>query len=243
MSLLTVIVPTRGRPQNVSPIVDAWWETGAFADGAALLFVIDADDVSAAKYQERIHSEPMYGRGVDYVMAEKWEPMVPKLNRVAVSLAAVSPTHVSFGFMGDDHLPRTVGWVKAYLRALDDAPSIVSCPDGARGDDLPTHWAMTADIIRALGRMVPAPVEHLYCDNSVRDLAYGASRYRWLPDVLVEHMHPITGKAEMDAGYKKVNSGEQYRRDRSAYAVWAFRDMRGDIATLQGLREETSDGQ
>ena len=37
---LLVIIPTRGRPQAVPAIVDAWNQTGATAD---LLFAVDTD--------------------------------------------------------------------------------------------------------------------------------------------------------------------------------------------------------
>ncbi len=231
MSDLTVIVPTRGRPQSVAPIVTAWRETGAFADGAGLIFVIDSDDIHCAKYQSEINEA---GPGASFVIEGEWHPLVPKLNRVAVSLASLGDSPLAF--MGDDHLPRTPGWVSAVLKEMTDSPAIVSGPDGARTDQLPTWWAMSAEIVRALGRMVPAPVEHLYCDNSVRDLAMGASCYRWLPSVLVEHMHPMAGKAEMDAGYRKVNAGDQYRRDRAKYAAWAWRRMGPDVETVRALR-------
>lgn len=240
MSRLNVLVPTRGRPQNVSPILTAWRATGAFSDGATLIFLLDEDDERCWSYLEEIEHAPEMGDGVSYSIQETWTPMVPKLNRAAVQYAE---SGVPIGFAGDDHLPRTRGWVRRYLSELGESPSIVSCPDGTRPDNLPTQWAMSAEIVRALGRMVPAPVEHLYCDNAVRDLAYGASCYRWLDDVLIEHMHPIAGKAEADSGYRKVNSTERYTRDRTAYAVWAYRGMRADVAKVQGLRGEISDGQ
>lgn len=229
MPELIVIVPTRGRPQNVAPIVEAWEKTGAFSDGACLKFAIDGDDPLRAEYVTQIGKHlPAFWR-----TEPEWLPMVEKLNRAALHAAESSSV---VGFAGDDHLPRTEGWASRYLEALSTT-GIVSCPDGVRPDNLPTQWAMTSDIIRTLRRMVPAPVEHLYCDNSVRDLAQGAGCYRWLPDVLIEHMHPMAGKAELDGGYRTVNSAERYRKDRAAYAVWAWRSMAADVAKVQALQE------
>lgn len=236
MSELTVIVPTRGRPQNVAPIVEAWEKTGAFSDGASLLFVIDGDDPLRAEYVTQINRHAP-GIATNFWRTEPdWLPMVEKLNRAALRAAESSSV---VGFAGDDHLPRTGGWVSRYLEALSTT-GIASCPDGVRPDNLPTQWAMTSGIIGTLGRMVPAPVEHLYCDNSVRDLAQGAGCYRWLPDVLIEHVHPMAGKAEMDEGYKRVNSAERYRKDRAAYALWCYRSMAADIAKVQALQEAAS---
>ncbi len=234
MAELIILVPTRGRPQNVVPIIDAWRETGAPAR-AELVFIIDADDPACAEYQQEINEASVDG-WASYVVESEWRPLVPKLNRVALSLATLGDTPL--GFMGDDHLPRTESWVEKYLRAMEASPSIVSTPDGLRADDLPTHWAMSAEIVRALGRMVPADVEHLYCDNAVRDLAMLSGCYRWLPDVLIEHMHPLAGKAEVDAGYRTVNSAERYSADMSSYAIWTYRGLNRDAEKVRALRGE-----
>lgn len=238
MSELTILVPTRGRPHNISPILEAWRETEAFSDGACLYFLLDSDDPAAEDYVQALKAVgsartntflPMV-RQVRHSIAEQWRPMVPKLNGMAAMLAKMGDTPL--GFAGDDHLPRTVGWVRRYVEALRETPAIVSCPDGIRGDNLPTQWAMSAEIVRALGRMVPAPVEHLYCDNSVRDLAATVGCYRYLPDVLIEHVHPMGGKAPMDAGYEKVNGSDQYLRDRAAYATWRYAGLSRDAERI-----------
>lgn len=230
MSELTILVPTRGRPHNISPILEAWRETEAFSDGACLYFLIDSDDPAVEDYIQALKAAPEFGHYVKHSLADAWRPMVPKLNDMAAMLAKLSDAPI--GFAGDDHLPRTVGWVRRYVEALRETTAIVSCPDGIRGDNLPTQWAMSADIVRALGRMVPAPVEHLYCDNSVRDLAATAGCYRYLPDVLIEHVHPMGGKVPMDAGYEKVNSSDQYLRDRAAYATWRYAGLSRDAERI-----------
>lgn len=237
MAELIIFVPTRGRPQRVAPMIEAFRETGAFDDLVDLVFLIDADDPRCAEYQQEIKEYPGYGfsGSASYLLCPAWLPMVPKLE--AAVEAHVSMSNTPVGFMGDDHLPRTQGWAKEYLRVFSSEIAIVSGPDGMRLDDLPTHWAMSAEIPRALGRMVPAPVEHLYCDNAIRDLGRGAGVYRWLPDVLVEHLHPMAGKAEVDEGYRKVNSELQYRHDQAKYVIWGYRQMRADIATVKALRE------
>lgn len=237
MAELTIMVPTRGRPHSVKPMYEAWKETGAFEEQADLVFLIDADDPRYPEYQREICELPVYGfnGGVSFLTSSAWLPMVPKLNAAATASAKLSDTPL--GFMGDDHRPRTDGWVRLYLKTLASGPAVVSGPDGFRKDTLPTHWVMSASIVRALERMVPAPVAHMYCDNSVRDLALAAGIYRWLPDLLVEHMHPLAGKGEDDEGYAAVNSAEQYSADLLPYVMWTYRQKRADAATVIGLKE------
>lgn len=215
---MIIIVPTRGRPDNVSKVIQAWEDTGAAEDGAELEFAIDGDDPAREEYEEAIHVAPGW---VKRAMLSEWRPMVYKLNFVANPTSWAPAAPFALGFAGDDHLPRTAGWAGRYLRALREmGTGVVSCPDGYRTDQLPTQWAMTTDIVRALGRMVPAPVDHLFCDNAVWELAKGAGRYHYLKGDLIEHMHPLAGKGGWDPQYKRVNARAQWRDDQAAYEKW-----------------------
>jgi hypothetical protein len=212
---LLVIIPARGRPEAISKIVEAWDKTGAW-EVAEPLFVIDFDDPKFYEYQRKL---VMHGVGT-YRTVPQWRPMVAKLDSAAIDRASYYG-HRHIGFAGDDHLPRTPGWAQGMVAALDAMGTGVVYPDdGYQHEKLASSWAMSADIIRALGRMVPAPVEHLYCDNSIMDLARAIDRLRYLPDVLVEHMHPVAGKVVTDEQYERVNGREQYRKDRPAYKRW-----------------------
>ena len=216
---LMIIVPTRSRPGAVRRVIDAWAETDAFSDGAAVSFVIDIDDPEIDGYRDALSQ--VMPDGVRVMTIPTWKPLVPKLNDAAGLYAEHYRDIFALGFAGDDHLPRTKGWAGRYVDTLAAAGSgIVYCDDGYQHDNLPTQWAMTADIVRALGVMVPAPVEHLYCDNAVRDLGRAAGRLTYLPDVLIEHMHPSAGKAPTDPQYDRVNSRRQFRGDRAAYRSW-----------------------
>lgn len=238
---LIVIVPTRSRPQNVGPVVDAWQETGAFKDGAELHFVIDGDDPEFPHYvavlNELRDMASLSDRALTWAVHGTWRPLVPKLNAAATELLLWSP--YAIGFAGDDHRPRTKGWVRQYLNALrEPGVGIVHGDDGYQGSNLPTEWAMRADVIRALGRMIPAPVEHLYCDNSIRDLGNITNLLRHLPDVRIEHMHPAAGKADPDEQYERVNGRSQYRTDRRAYREWRDRGgLERDALAVDGLRK------
>lgn len=211
---LLVIIPSRSRPEAVAKVARAWDDTGAW-QVAEPLFVIDADDPRYDAYGKALAERCLNQRSVP-----RWVPMVEKLNNAAFDHARYYG-HRHLAFMGDDHLPRTPGWAQDMIGALDMmGTGIVYPDDGYQHERLATSWAMTADIVRALGRMVPAPVEHLYCDNSIMDLGFAIGRLRYLPGILVEHMHPVAGKAERDEQYDRVNGRGQYSKDRSAYKRW-----------------------
>jgi predicted O-methyltransferase YrrM len=241
MPELAIIVPTRGRPENIRKVISAWDFTNAW-DVADLVLAVDADDSEISRYHElaREHEHPDTGEDLFRVIEyTTWLPMVHKLNATATRLAEEG-RYFALGFAGDDHLPQTIGWAARYLTVLHEMGSgMVYGDDGYQGIKLSTEWAMTADVVRALGRMVPAPVEHMYCDNSMMDLFNGAHALRHLPEVRIEHFNPYAGgKGQMDAQYKRVNGRDQYRRDRLAYERWRRNEMAADVATVRALRPD-----
>lgn len=243
MRELLVIVPSRSRPHNVLPVVEAWLDTGAFAD-AELLFAIDADDPAYGAYSEALQTaagllvEAGHGGLLRVHSIPRHEQLVPKLNGVAAVHVQFYPERYALGFAGDDHRPRTPGWARRHLDALRElgGTGIVYPDDGYQGETIPTSWVMSSDIVRALGAMVPAEVEHLFCDNAIRDLGEAADCLRYLPAVLVEHLHPVAGKADDDDQYRRVNHRRQWRADKAAYRGWRERDLARQAGVIRALR-------
>jgi hypothetical protein len=230
MADLAVVVPSRGRPGNARLLAQAFAETCG-AD-SRLVFAVDSDDPALDEYVEAAGA----GRA-ELRVCGPWQPMVPKLNQAVVQVVNDGGAPFAVAFMGDDHRPRTPGWDAAILAALRDlGTGVVYGDDLLQGERLCTAWAMTSDIVRALGRMVPAPVEHMYCDNAVSDLAKAAGCLRYLPDVVIEHMHPLAGKAEWDPGYARVNRAEQYRSDEAAYRRWLAEGLAADVSAVMACR-------
>jgi predicted O-methyltransferase YrrM len=233
MPELAVLIPTRGRPGNIRKVISAWDFTNAW-DHADMVLIVDADDPEIEGYRD-IDFEMIDQRPNLLIMTiPKWLPMVHKLDAAARDLA---PRYFALGFAGDDHLPQTIGWAKRYLDVLHELQTgMVYGDDGYQGRKLSTEWAITSDVVRELGRMVPAPVEHMYCDNAMMDLFGAAGALRHLPEVRIEHMHPIVGKAETDAQYQRVNHRDQFKKDRTHYEVWRKVAMDVQVAAVRLLR-------
>jgi predicted O-methyltransferase YrrM len=239
VSDLAIIVPTRGRPDNIRKVISAWDFTNAW-DHADLVLVVDADDPEVEGYRKLVREysgESLVLAGqLKSIEIPKWLPMVHKLNLAAGNLALGG--YFAVGFAGDDHLPQTIGWAASYLAALRElGTGMVYGDDGYQGIKLSTEWAVTSDVVRALGRMVPAPVEHMYCDNSMMDLFGAAGALRHLPEIRIEHMHPVAGKAETDAQYQRVNHRDQFRKDKTAYDRWRNLARAQDVGIVRDLRK------
>ncbi len=239
---LALLIPTRGRPGNIRKVISAWDFTGAW-DHADMILVVDADDPEIEGYHEALHDLPdLLGRQfANLVIMDEWMPMVHKLDKVA-DLFAQTKAYFALGFAGDDHIPQTIGWAETYLAQLRElGTGLVYSDDGYQGRNLCSEWAMTADVVRALGRMVPAPVEHMYSDVSLLDLMDAAGAARHLPQVRIEHMHPIVNKAPDDEQYQRVNSREQFRRDEIIYNAWTRTSKAAEANVVRALRTGRAD--
>lgn len=231
MADLVVIVPSRGRPEAATKLADAFRQTSV--GDSTLVVAVDADDPNVDNYVPTATSESTYKT----MIGEGPMTMVRALNTVALHTAFLDDPPFAIGFCGDDHRPRTLGWDKAYLDALREmGTGIVYGNDLLQGENLPTQCAMTSDIIRALGWMSPPTLTHLFVDNVWKVLGNGAGCLRYLPDVVVEHMHPVAGKAEWDDGHRRVNSSAMYERDAAAFDLWLRKSMVDDVAKIRGLR-------
>lgn len=239
---LLVIIPTRGRPQAIPEILQAWRETGATAD---LLFAIDDDDPAHDAYlREALGPEDLtpyngersflrdVGRVDCAVVSRPRLRLCGTLNQAA--LANVD-RYRFLAFLGDDHRPRTAGWDDRFRECLSGGPGIVYGNDLLMSERMPTAVAMTSDIVQTLGYMAPPSLVHLCLDLVWLDWGRGMERITYLPDVIIEHLHPAAGKAELDAGYEECNSVAQVSADSQAY--YAYRDGGGLQADLDKLRK------
>jgi len=237
---LAVIVPSRGRPDAAADLAETFAAT-CTAD-TVLVFAVDADDPDHSAYETVIKAAQDRGQTVGWLTCGDGTTrgtMVIALNGAAQWLVKPQNANPPFavGFLGDDHRPRTVGWDAAYVAALRElGTGIVYGDDLLQGERLPTQCAMTADIIRTLGFMAPTGLRHMYVDNFWLDLGRAASCVRYLPDVVVEHMHPVAGKAEWTEGHQRVNDQAVYTADAAAYDAYRRNAFTADVARVGALR-------
>jgi|APGre2960657404_1045060.scaffolds.fasta_scaffold21027_2 hypothetical protein len=204
------IVPTRGRPQNAKRLLKAWKDTKAVAD---LYFVCDIDDWSLRDYQAiddiNIITNHITAAG-----------MAQPLNMAAMLLLDDTKydRYSYFGFLGDDHLPRTDFW--DYLLTLQipgNRQGIAYGNDLLQGANLPTACLMTRGIVENLKGMCQPKAKHLYLDNFWKKLGQDINGLFYSENIVIEHMHPLASKGAMDDHYARVNSEQYYSHDRLIY--------------------------
>lgn len=224
---LTILTPSRGRPKNAVRMYEAFRET-CTAD-TKLIIIVDRDDATLSTYYRLLN-------GVGQVTAVE-----PGRRGMVAALQAGYLEHrdqlgFAVGFFGDDHLARTVGWDDVYLNNLRELGSgFVYGDDLFQHEAIPTQIAMTSDIPAALGYMCPPEFDHLCVDVVWNDWGKAIEKIRYLPHVVVEHVHYLAGKAQKDVTYSEVNSGAMAAHDSAAYQEYLRGNFNSDIKKLQAL--------
>lgn len=211
MTHIAVIVPTRGRPGNAARLEAAFRETTTL--GAVPVFVVDQDDAVRHEYERDLRAG--YISRLLVTEGSGGSGMVKALNWAA---GRYTELYEVIGFMGDDHLPRTHGWDARMAAACDSPePRLAYGNDLFQGRALPTAVFMQSRLVRAMGMMAPRNLRHLYVDNFWLELGNRLNGISYLDDVVIEHLHPAAGKADMDTGYARVNAPAIDQGDRTEW--------------------------
>lgn len=230
MAELVVVTPSRGRPAGLREMVEAVHST---AEGAVAVMVgLDLDD--PADYAETMLG---YDGGdcVMYMLERKslcgWTNHLAKL-----ALDGANPPRF-LASLGDDHRPRTKGWDRRLIEAIEQlgGPGFSYGNDLLQGRKMPTAWVASAEVVRALQWMMLPGAEHMYVDAAILALGEKAGRIVYRPDVVIEHLHPLAGKANWDESYRESNTDERYAADRAAFEAWRVEQLHGDAALLAAM--------
>jgi hypothetical protein len=218
---LLVITPSRNRPQSIARLLDAIHSTSKMK--THLHVGVDDDDPQLESYREVMKA----GRDGDMLFIGKRKGLCGWTNEIAVPAAENYKYLASFG---DDHIPRTPGWDKALIRAIERMGGTgFSYPWDYTREDIPEAAVMSSDIVRELGWMSMPDLEHWYQDTVWADLGRGAGCIKHLRAISVEH----DWKSDQTA----KESSKALIADRDAYYSWRKTRMADDIKILRELIE------
>lgn len=217
---LTMLVPSRGRPDNIVRLRDAFAET--CTDETEFVVYIDKDDPTLDQYCEI--------EGIDLVVGPP-RRIGPLLNYYAPLEAEEC---FAVGFMGDDHVPHTVGWDTRILNTLaSEGVGVAYGNDLLQGEQLCTAVVMTSNIVNTLGYFVLPGALHLFLDNFWMSIGRGIGKLFYFDDIIIEHVHPAAGKTEWDDGYTIANNSTTWSSDEEAYKKYMTNQYLIDIDKLK----------
>jgi hypothetical protein len=227
MQSLDIIVPSRGRPENIDRLVSAMDAT-IDHDMTRLLVVVDQDDPKLRDYQTYMYADSPHWAKLE--VQGRWARIGPILNGITATRSH-GCSHI--GFLGDDHVPRTFHWDQYLVESLGGRPGVAYGDDMFQHANLPTACIISSDLIRALGYFCPPGLNHLYLDNFWSTLGYAVGNLQYVPQVIIEHMHPLAGKAEVDAGYQYSLAADTLTEDGRRYGDFLSQRWPGDLMRMR----------
>ena len=234
MRLLT-ICPSRDRPELCKRMLESFDTTKTQSDTEIIVYVAE-DDPQLGQYKELLKNR-LHIIGVR-------RQLVKVLNHISCELYPDIPFYQE---VNDDHIYRTQDWDRMLVRQIELQGNGWGI---SFGNDLMTNepWhivrhpsaaVISGNIVRTLGYFVLPELDHLFTDTYLRDIGEGINSYYRRIDIIIEHCHWISKKAEMDDNYKMVYSQESYIKARKIYYTWQKYQKSIDIDKLLKARKET----
>lgn len=218
MKELLLIVPTRNRLNNVKDLIE---QVAKNSVTTQLCFGIDDDD------QTDYPDIP----GVIYEVGPRTR-IGGTINTIAMKYVKDYPY---IAFLGDDHRPRTYAWDRTLIEPLITNPGFSYGNDLLQGENLATAVVMSSCIVNELGYIVPPTLKHFYFDNFWMDLGREIGSLHYFDHVIIEHMHPLIKKSEVDKTYDEAWS--VLSEDEQKYIAYKENDFMQDVERVRTMLE------
>lgn len=222
MSILT-LVPSRGRPERAATMAASYHSTAVSPD-TGLLFLVDPDDPRLADYK----------REVNHLVLPERLGYTGSLNHAA---RIVWDERTVLGAFGDDVIFRTNGWDNLVTETLA-TPGIAYGDDLIHGKNHPSAVFMSSAIAKGLGWLALPATSHQWADDGWKILGQRSGLLRFMPDVVVEHMHPGVGKAEWDETYESVFRQERAAQDFAGFGAWRDHWLECDLGKVSFVLDQ-----
>ena len=222
---ISILCPTRGRPENVRRLIDSVVETATVPP--EFVFYVDEDDKTFPASVPYPDVKVIVGERI--LMSKMW-------NRLA---QAATGEILMMG--GDDLIFKTKGWddqVRRAFAAFPDRLIFVHGDDGIYGDKFGTHGFLHRNWMDAVGYFVPPYFASDFNDTWWNDVSNALGR-RVPLNFVTEHLHPLAGKAEWDKTHQERLARHKETNPEKLYAELE-KERIGDV---NKLAERIRDGQ
>jgi len=221
---LLVICPTRERPESCARMIQSFDKKSS--NRAQLIFIIDSDDRWFHEY------EYMFARTHHSFIVRHQNSICETYNMIVTQWY---PDYKFYSVTCDDYIYHTGNWDQVLMKKLiEKSGGFAYGDDGMNGPNLPTTCIISGEIVRALGWIVLPGLKCLCGDLVWRELGNALNRLFYIPEVKIEHMSCMAGKAEEDDTYRHTNSPENYTNDNKTFRTWRSNKMPADAAKIQG---------
>lgn len=232
MRKIAVLCPSRMRPELLRRAVDSWKLNSVASD---IIFGFQEDDealtrnVQIAEDTKAMHLHfPNIG-------------LAAKVNELCKAM----PDYAGYMVLNDDQIIHTPRWDRIILDCIATWEKehghryvIPHWRDGIHDDRLPQGF-MTQELLQVMGTYYPEGyMRHLFTDNYFLFLGKVCGLLRFIPDIYIEHLHFVNGKAPVDANYAETQTKDAYDRDGKLFEEWALKKGYPLTEIIKGRIEE-----
>jgi len=185
-----------------------------------ILLYVDDDDPEKINYlvnHKNLSVDPAVGQllNVDLLVDE---PLTtPLINNILADRAQGDILIIT----NDDQIFVDKNWDVRIDQEAARYPDDIYCMwfnDGRYQEKICTFPILSRKWVDTLGYIEPFLFEHFNCDLWTWQIGQMIDRLHYIPDILVEHLHPDTGKAEADETTERNLKGGRPDRDRAIFA-------------------------
>jgi glycosyl transferase/beta-hydroxylase protein BlmF len=208
--IISLLCPSRGRPENAIRFISSVYRTAAFSDRIEILFYIDSDDErkndystlfenATKRFQKLKRCEIVVGEPIS--VSKSWNILAERCRGDFIAMA------------NDDQVYVDYGWDVRLVEEAKRFPDQIFCfcfNDGSRASPYGAFPMVSRKWFETLGYFTPGIFIFAYTDIWIIEIARLVNRFYYLPDVLAEHLHCAFGKALMDSTYSRNRLEEVY---------------------------------
>ena len=220
---IAIVLPVRdggtGRFKRLQNCLDSYLE---FTENLSEINVIlDEDDLINYEYLDNY-------KFITKHIAPAGLTLMQKINTISLSLAE---EYRYIAFIGDDIVFKTK-WESEFISELSKTTNgLVYGNDLHQERNLATHPCITSNMIKAVGFYGCPAVEHNFFDVYWLEIVRLAGTVKYLPNVIMEHMHPNAGKNSYD--YISVKINNKLVSDQQRYKDYMLENKMSDIIKIK----------
>lgn len=196
---VAILVPVLNRPHRIEPMLKNIWETTPDGWKAVRFAASDQPTVDEIELLLGADAEVLVDHGDTYP------------NRINALFDATTEDYV---FLAADDYTFRAGWLPPLLEAQRQMGPGVAVPNDLH-NPYGTCALVSREYVLEVGAVLDTPgavlfpgYKHNWCDTELQNTAKRHGRYRYVPESIVEHLHPCTGSENAlpeDPTYAKGN--------------------------------------
>jgi hypothetical protein len=202
MKKIDILFPTRNRVRRLYEVLTSIKRTVSNYKNVKIYVYVDEDDKNTLINIEEIKSnfsclDIVFFVGPRIVVAKCWN-----------KLWEISSGEILMQ-CGDDVIFRTKDWdlrIIEEFEKVNDEILLVYCNDGIQKEKLATLGFYSRKATEILNYFTPPYFDADWCDTWLTTLYMKIDRYKYLPDVITDHMHFFRYPQLIDDTYRKTRS-------------------------------------